>query len=518
MYMKEIGRWFFVTAAGAAALWTGCGTSSPDATGTSEGTAALGVRSVSASTVAPGAQPATAAGVAASTAYGGGPVLSNVRLVAVFWGGNVNQTVVSGIPPFYLALASSAYLQGLDEYRTPTQTIGNGSFAGSFTIRPTDTNTVLSDDEVTTELAAQITAGALPRPDANTLYALHFPPGVTIDGPLNIGPSCQTFCAYHFAASKPVSGVPTTLQYTIMPDFGPGSGCDLGCGPESMFQNFTSTASHEVVEAVTDPQPFSGWSPEIGDFCNQQHANITVGGATYTVQQVFSNETSSCIVPTCATDICEGGSAACLPGSGCTLRNTGPVFADSSNPYEAASANHGWIGPCALSGGAEFYCPASSITRGELATVIIRALFGNTFSFTPTPYFTDVSPSDWRFPYIQKLRDLGITLGTSATTFTPDANATRGQAAVFVIRAYAFLNFGGIENFTACTNPYFTDEPSSDPFYRYIQELRSLGITLGTSATTYSPNLDINREAVAVFMMRAFDPAHAPDRIPVACP
>jgi hypothetical protein len=30
-----------------------------------------------------------------------------------------------------------------------------------------------------------------------------------------------------------------------------------------MFQNFMSTASHEGVEAVTDPQPFTGWSPEM---------------------------------------------------------------------------------------------------------------------------------------------------------------------------------------------------------------------------------------------------------------
>jgi hypothetical protein len=520
MNMNMLGKRLCFVLAGAVAAWTGCGTSPADEPPASDDPADLGARTI-APMVAPIARSARTARPSATAAaplafYGGGPVLSNVRIASVLWGNSVNPTVAAGIGPFYAALTGSAYLQGLDEYRTPSQMIGNGLLLGSFTIHPTNTSTALSDDAIATEIAAQIQASNLPRPDANTLYQLHFPPGTTIDAPLGQGRSCQAFCAYHFAATRTIFGAPLTFQYSILPDFGPGSGCDLGCGGDSMFQNVTSAASHEVVEAITDPQPFTGWSPEIADPCNQQHGTIAAPGGPYTVQRYYSNEFGTCMLPTCATDICEAAGA-CTPGSGCTLRGTNPAFADSSNAYEAAAANHGWIAPCSLAG-AQFYCPASGMTRGELATVIIRAMFGEAFSFTPTPYFTDVPATDWRFPYIQKLRDLGITTGTTATTFTPDLNATRGQAAVFVIRAYAFLNFGGIENFTACTNPYFTDEPPPEPFYRYIQELRSLGITIGTSATTYAPAADISREAVAVFAMRAFDPAHAPDRIPVACP
>ena len=46
--------------------------------------------------------------------------------------------------------------------------------------------------------------------------------------------------------------------------------------------------------------------------------------------------------------------------------------------------------------------------------------------------FTDVTPS--LCPYILELYYLGITAGTSATTFSPDDPLTRGQAAVFIAK------------------------------------------------------------------------------------
>ena len=46
--------------------------------------------------------------------------------------------------------------------------------------------------------------------------------------------------------------------------------------------------------------------------------------------------------------------------------------------------------------------------------------------------FTDVSPAFC--PYVSELYYLGITAGTSATTFSPDDPLTRGQAAVFVAK------------------------------------------------------------------------------------
>src|SRR5262249_20470779 len=46
--------------------------------------------------------------------------------------------------------------------------------------------------------------------------------------------------------------------------------------------------------------------------------------------------------------------------------------------------------------------------------------------------FTDVTPAFC--PYILELYYLGVTAGTSATTFSPDDPLTRGQGAVFVAK------------------------------------------------------------------------------------
>src|SRR5215471_5998296 len=46
--------------------------------------------------------------------------------------------------------------------------------------------------------------------------------------------------------------------------------------------------------------------------------------------------------------------------------------------------------------------------------------------------FTDVTPAFC--PYVTELYYLGITAGTSATTFSPDDPLTRGQGAVFIAK------------------------------------------------------------------------------------
>jgi hypothetical protein len=65
-------------------------------------------------------------------------------------------------------------------------------------------------------------------------------------------------------------------------------------------------------------------------------------------------------------------------------------------------------------------------------------MFGENFTYTTTPYFTDVPATNPFFIYVQKLRDLGITGGCTPTTFCMNNMLTRQEMAVFIVRA--FLN------------------------------------------------------------------------------
>jgi len=140
------------------------------------------------------------------------------------------------------------------------------------------------------------------------------------------------------------------------------------------------------------------------------------------------------------------------------------------------------------------YCPEDSVTRGQMAAFIIRAKYGETFSYTTTPYFTDVPSTHTFFKYVQKLKDDGITAVSG--TYGVDNEVTRGQMAAFIIRA----KFG--ENFSYTTTPYFSDVPSTHTFFKYVQKLKDEGITTVTGI--YGVDNIVTRAPMAAFLARAF--------------
>ena len=84
--------------------------------------------------------------------------------------------------------------------------------------------------------------------------------------------------------------------------------------------------------------------------------------------------------------------------------------------------------------------PNDPITREEMAVMLIRALgYGSIAGLAQDldlP-FTDVTSNDG---YITMAYHMGLVTGTTATTFSPDATATREQAAVLLIRLYDKLH------------------------------------------------------------------------------
>ena len=143
------------------------------------------------------------------------------------------------------------------------------------------------------------------------------------------------------------------------------------------------------------------------------------------------------------------------------------------------------------------YCPNSTTTREEMAAFIITAVEGgNNFAYTPTPYFTDVPPSDPFFKFVQKLRDLGITGGCSATEFCPGNPVTRGEMAAFIIAARY-----GAAPYTYPAIPYFTDVPPTYLFFPFIQKAAQVGITTGCAPGLYCPDESLIRGQMAVFLV-----------------
>lgn len=145
------------------------------------------------------------------------------------------------------------------------------------------------------------------------------------------------------------------------------------------------------------------------------------------------------------------------------------------------------------------YCPGDVTTRAQMAVFIIRSLLGtDEFSFPASPYFRDVASNHPQFKWIQKMRQLGITSGCNLVDYCPDQPVTRGQMAVFLVRA----KFG--DNFSHPSTPYFTDVPANHMFFRYVQKLRQFGVTSGCSPTQYCVDAPNTRGQMAVFLTRIF--------------
>jgi hypothetical protein len=221
--------------------------------------------------------------------YYGGPVLTHVNVVPVYWNSSVAYR--TNLNSFYASIVtSSIYTSLLPQYSA----IGAGTVGTAFVGSKTAGS--YTDAQVQAYLNTLFTAGSIPAPNASNYYPVHFPPSTSItasDGTR----SCVTWCAYHGTYVR--NGV--NVNYGIIPD--QGGSCAGGCGSNSQrVNNLTSVSSHELVEATTDPAvglattyapPLAWYNAtygEIGDICNAQQATL----GSYVVQKEWSNSKSSC--------------------------------------------------------------------------------------------------------------------------------------------------------------------------------------------------------------------------------
>ena len=105
------------------------------------------------------------------------------------------------------------------------------------------------------------------------------------------------------------------------------------------------------------------------------------------------------------------------------------IFESDIEKLSAAGITHGCNPPSNTR-----YCPTRSLTRGQMAAMLVRALG---LTATNGTDFTDDNDSIFE-PDIEKLAAAGITAGCNPPTnnrFCPDDRVTRGQMAAFLVRA-----------------------------------------------------------------------------------
>jgi hypothetical protein len=123
--------------------------------------------------------------------------------------------------------------------------------------------------------------------------------------------------------------------------------------------------------------------------------------------------------------------------------------------------------------------------------------------------FTDVPRTNTFYRFVEALLHHRVTAGCTATEYCPSSPSSREQMAVYVLTAREDGDYAP----PACGAPVFADVPASNPFCRWIEELARRAIVTGCGGGNYCPTASVTRAEMAVFVLRALDPA----LIPPAC-
>ena len=134
-------------------------------------------------------------------------------------------------------------------------------------------------------------------------------------------------------------------------------------------------------------------------------------------------------------------------------------------------------------------------TRAQIVTFLWRAA-GEPIAKNAVNPFSDVSAKSPYYNAILWAVENGITAGTTATTFSPNAPCTRAQIVTFLWR---------YENKPiVSTLAKFDDVSESSVYYNAIMWAVETGITSGVTKTTFAPNDTCTRGQAVTFIYREF--------------
>ena len=155
--------------------------------------------------------------------------------------------------------------------------------------------------------------------------------------------------------------------------------------------------------------------------------------------------------------------------------------------------------------GGGLYCVDNPTTRGQMAVFLLRARLG--FCFTPPPatgtVFADVPVSNIYAAWIEELERQGLTGGCGGGNYCPAASVTRAQMAVFLLNTA----YGPGYVPPPATGTLFDDVPLGSFADEWIEDLVARGITAGCSAAPplYCPGNPITRGQMATFITITFN-------------
>ena len=232
----------------------------------------------------------------------GGPVLTNAKVVYIFWGwaSNTSDPYVSELIAFR-ASGMINHIGMLKQYRSTGSTGFVGTQPDVYSATPPSSTRVT--DTMVMQKVNSSCAGLPGGCRTDTVYEVFIPAGYYSDdgtGATSCGGPNLQYCAYHSYGDG--LSLPTNIKYSIEP-YPSCSGCH-GKANWTAFNDQEHFVVHETREAMSDEQ-LNAWYDRVGfeadDKCAWGGATLAflfdenVGGHTYAYQMEYNNAGRNCV-------------------------------------------------------------------------------------------------------------------------------------------------------------------------------------------------------------------------------
>ena len=144
-----------------------------------------------------------------------------------------------------------------------------------------------------------------------------------------------------------------------------------------------------------------------------------------------------------------------------------------------------------------------SLPPGSLNDIVVTNTDG-TVGTLPNGWiadFLDVPGGNQFYSFVTTLVRNAITAGVGGGIYGVTQDTKRQQMAVFLLKAKNGICYVP----QPCTTPVFSDVPCSSNFAPWINELVAASITGGCGAGIFCPNSPVNRQQMAVFLLKTLE-------------
>ncbi|WP_052088437.1 S-layer homology domain-containing protein [Paenibacillus wynnii] len=185
------------------------------------------------------------------------------------------------------------------------------------------------------------------------------------------------------------------------------------------------------------------------------------------------------------------------------VKQTTVVFVDVKETYWANEAIESMSSQGIISGNPDgTFKPEAPITREQLAK-LITLTFGLDVDSAATQTFSDVNSSSWAYVYVEASKDYltGYFPIKGKPFFDPQANATREDVAVALVRAMA-LDTDNVNADSILGNKFYDYDEVSPQLANEVAVAVDNKLIMGFPDGTFKPTSPINRASVATLLYR----------------